>query len=179
MSKVIDIKVPNIGDFSDVEIIEIHVAAGDDIVRDAPIITLESDKASMEVPASHSGRVQALKVQLGDKVSEGDTVLSLVLEEDSTGTAESKPKNTAPSAAASPETTADDDGTLHCDLVVLGSGPGGYSAAFRAADLGLKTVLVERNETLGGVCLNVGCIPSKALLHAAKVMSEAMACATM
>ena len=173
MSKVIDIKVPNIGDFSDVEIIEIHVAAGGDIARDAPIITLESDKASMEVPASHSGRVQALKVQLGDKVSEGDTVLSLVLEEDSTGAAESEPKNTAPSTAPSPETTTDDDGTLHCDLVVLGSGPGGYSAAFRAADLGLKTVLVERNETLGGVCLNVGCIPSKALLHAAKVMSEA------
>ena len=173
MSKVIDIKVPNIGDFSDVEIIEIHVAAGGDIARDAPIITLESDKASMEVPASHSGRVQALKVQLGDKVSEGDTVLSLVLEEDSTGAAESEPKNTAPSTAPSPETTTDDDGTLHCDLVVLGSGPGGYSAAFRAADLGLKTVLVERNETLGGVCLNVGCIPSKTLLHAAKVMSEA------
>ena len=173
MSKVIDIKVPNIGDFSDVEIIEIHVAAGDGIVRDAPIITLESDKASMDVPTSHAGRVQALKVKVGDKVSEGDVVLSLVLEEAQTGTVASKPENTAPAATQSPRTTADDDGTAHCDLVVLGSGPGGYSAAFRAADLGLKTILVERNETLGGVCLNVGCIPSKALLHAAKVMSEA------
>ena len=176
MSKVIDIKVPNIGDFSDVEIIEIHVAAGDGIVRDAPIITLESDKASMDVPTSHAGRVQALKVKVGDKVSEGDVVLSLVLEEAQTGTAASKPENTASPATQSPQTAqtaADDDGTAHCDLVVLGSGPGGYSAAFRAADLGLKTILVERNETLGGVCLNVGCIPSKALLHAAKVMSEA------
>ena len=170
MSKVIDIKVPNIGDFSDVEIIEIPVSVGDAVAVDDPILTLESDKASMDVPAGRVGRVQAFKVQVGDKVSEGDTVLSLVLEE---GGAE-QPKDEAPKAAPAPMTNAaDDENTIHCDLAVLGSGPGGYSAAFRAADLGLKTVLIERSETLGGVCLNVGCIPSKALLHAAKVLSEA------
>ena len=172
MSQVIDIQVPNIGDFSDVEIIELHVAAGDAIAVDDTILTLESDKASMDVPASHAGRVQSLKVKVGDKVSEGDTVLSLALEAGETEAAAppaAQTQDKAPTAASA----TDDANTIHCDLVVLGSGPGGYSAAFRAADLGLKTVLIERNETLGGVCLNVGCIPSKALLHAAKVMSEA------
>jgi dihydrolipoamide dehydrogenase len=182
---LIDIKVPDIGDFESVTVIEVLVKAGDTIKPEQSLITVESDKASMEIPASHGGVVKELKVKLGDKVKQGSLIL--LLESSETGSpAEQKPSPppqpsplpgegskgasfTAPApAAASFAGTAD----LECDVLVLGAGPGGYSAAFRAADLGLKVVLVERYASLGGVCLNVGCIPSKALLHVASVMDE-------
>lgn len=170
----IEIKVPDIGDFSDVEIIEVHVSAGDDIAAEDILITLESDKASMEVPASDGGKVTEVKVAVGDKVSQG-SVICLV--EGEAKAEAPKAETAAPAAsetaapaptAASPSGKAD----KHAEILVLGAGPGGYTAAFRAADLGKKVVLVERWDTLGGVCLNVGCIPSKALLHAAKVIAE-------
>ncbi|HYW57953.1 MAG TPA: dihydrolipoyl dehydrogenase [Polaromonas sp.] len=184
---LIDIQVPDIGDFDEVTVIELLVKEGDTIKVDQSLLTVESDKASMEIPASHAGVVKGLKVKLGDKVKQGTVVL--VLEADgvtvpvappAASTSESKPapaqvtpaqaapKTVAPQAPAAFSGNADVD----CDLLVLGAGPGGYSAAFRAADLGLKVVLVERYATLGGVCLNVGCIPSKALLHVAAVMDE-------
>jgi dihydrolipoamide dehydrogenase len=159
---IIDIKVPDIGDFKDVAVIELLVKPGDAIQAEQSLVTVESDKASMEIPSSHAGVVQALKVKLGDKVSEGSVLLAL----DVAGTASAAP---APAPAAASFGGAAD---VECDMLVLGGGPGGYSAAFRAADLGLKVVLVERYATLGGVCLNVGCIPSKALLHVAAVMDE-------
>ncbi|WP_334153299.1 dihydrolipoyl dehydrogenase [Tepidimonas sp.] len=156
---LIDIQVPDIGDFKDVAVIELLVKPGDTVQVDQSLITVESDKASMEIPSSHAGVVKELKVKLGDKVSEGAVILSLEVAGD---------------AAAAAPTAASFGGSadLACDVVVLGGGPGGYSAAFRAADLGLKVVIVERYATLGGVCLNVGCIPSKALLHVAAVMDE-------
>src|SRR5256885_3497836 len=149
-----EVKVPDIGDFTDVPVIEIHVAAGQEVAEEDPLVTLESDKATMDVPAPAAGVVRELKVALGDKVSEGTPIL--VLEPAS---ADGGPPPPAPSER-------------HAQVVVLGGGPGGYTAAFRAADLGLKTILVERYDKLGGVCLNVGCIPSKALLHIARVISE-------
>jgi dihydrolipoamide dehydrogenase len=152
-----DVKVPDIGDFADVPVIEVLVAVGQEVAAEDPLITLESDKATMEVPSPAAGVVTELKVALGDKVSEGMTIL--VLEPASTGAVP-----TPPAPDASPD---------RADVVVLGAGPGGYTAAFRAADLGLRTVLVERYDRLGGVCLNVGCIPSKALLHMARVVNEA------
>jgi dihydrolipoamide dehydrogenase len=183
----IDIQVPDIGDFAEVTVIELIVKVGDTIKPEQSLITVESDKASMEIPSSHGGVVKELKVKLGDKVKEGSLVLVLEGAADAAAPA-SEPKqaeataasvqdavqtiaNSAPvaaPAAASFGGTAD----LDCDLLVLGAGPGGYSAAFRAADLGLKVILVERYAQLGGVCLNVGCIPSKALLHVAAVMDE-------
>ena len=180
----VEIKVPDIGDFAEVTVIELMVKAGDTIAPEQSLITVESDKASMEIPASHGGVVAELKVKLGDKVKQGSVVL--LLEAAATGSAPSPveaPKSSAvqdaPSAAvaapaASAPAASNYTGTvdLECDLLVLGAGPGGYSAAFRAADLGLKVVLVERYASLGGVCLNVGCIPSKALLHVAAVMDE-------
>ncbi|MBC7957625.1 MAG: dihydrolipoyl dehydrogenase, partial [Cytophagales bacterium] len=226
----IDIKVPDIGDFKDVAIIELLVKAGDTIAKDQSLVTVESDKASMEIPSSHAGVVKELKVKVGDKISEGS--LLLTLESATAAIAAAAATTAAPAATAlRPEPTfpvrpepveglaADRAGAstssartevgssartevgssarteggssghtetaaapiaashvggsdFECDLLVLGAGPGGYSAAFRAADLGLKTVLVERFATLGGVCLNVGCIPSKALLHVASVMDE-------
>ncbi len=178
MSEATIVTVPDIGDFKDVEIIEVLVAEGDTVKAEDPLITLESDKATMDVPAPAAGRVKLLKVSVGDRVSEGSEILEL---ETAAAAGETAAKE-APAAAPSPApaepapsshsgaASAGDD--LSCDLVVLGAGPGGYTAAFRAADLGLDTVLVERYDTLGGVCLNVGCIPSKALLHAAKVISE-------
>jgi len=176
----IDIKVPDIGDFSDVSVIELLVKPGDSVKSDQSLITVETDKASMEIPSSHAGVVKDLKVKIGDKVNQGSVILTL----DATGV--EAPAPAAPSASAAPAPAAKapapapaaaayaGSADIECDLVVLGAGPGGYSAAFRAADLGLKTVLVERYPTLGGVCLNVGCIPSKALLHVASVMDEAM-----
>jgi dihydrolipoamide dehydrogenase len=175
----IEVKVPDIGDFKEVAIIELLVKPGDTVAAEQSLITVESDKASMEIPSSHAGVVKEMKVRIGDKVSEGS--LLLVLEGTASVRAEPAPRQgqdvgggsvraepvEAP-AAASYAGGAD----LECDMLVLGAGPGGYSAAFRAADLGLKTVLVERYPTLGGVCLNVGCIPSKALLHVAAVMDE-------
>ena len=175
---IIDIKVPDIGDFKEVAIIELLVKPGDTIKAEQSLITVESDKASMEIPSSHAGVVKELKVALGDKVSEGTLILTLEAAGAAAGTSTSSVRTDAqPPARAEPveaPRAATHTGTadLECDMLVLGAGPGGYSAAFRAADLGMKTVLVERFPTLGGVCLNVGCIPSKALLHVAAVMDE-------
>jgi dihydrolipoyl dehydrogenase len=160
---VIDVKVPDIGDFKDVAVIELLVKPGDTIKAEQSLVTVESDKASMEIPSSAAGVVKELKVKLGDKVSEGSALLTL--EAGAGGGSESA---VAPAASSYTGSAG-----LECDVLVLGSGPGGYSAAFRAADLGMKVVLVERYATLGGVCLNVGCIPSKALLHVAAVIDEA------
>ena len=172
---VIEIKVPDIGDFSDVDVIEVLVKAGDTVAVDDALITLESDKASMDIPSSAAGTVKEMKITVGGKASEG-TVICL-LEVAGAAAAASVPAPAAPApapkaapapAGASYKGKAD----VSCQMLVLGAGPGGYTAAFRAADLGMQTVLVERWSTLGGVCLNVGCIPSKALLHAAKVIDE-------
>src|SRR5256885_8731319 len=157
-----EVKVPDIGDFTDVPVIEIHVAAGQEVAEEDPLVTLESDKATMDVPAPAAGVVRELKVAIGDKVSEGTPIL--VLEPASADGAGPAPAEPAPAA---------ETGEHEAQVVVLGGGPGGYTAAFRAADLGLKTILVERYETLGGVCLNVGCIPSKALLHLPRLINEA------
>ena len=181
---LLEIKVPDIGDFADVAVIELLVKPGDTIRPEQSLITVESDKASMEIPASHGGVVKELKVKLGDKVKEGSVVLLLEVEAAGAIAPVSASKQAVAKFATSPAATqngvspapaaASFVGTadLDCDVLVLGAGPGGYSAAFRAADLGLKVVLVERYATLGGVCLNVGCIPSKALLHVASVMDE-------
>jgi dihydrolipoamide dehydrogenase len=180
----IEVKVPDIGDFKDVPIIEVFVKAGDTLKAEDPLVTLESDKATMDVPSPAAGTVKELKVKLGDKVSEGSVILTLHTA--ATG-ATAAPKSAAPPSAPSspaavpPRTAGPAPGAatysgkadVECEMIVIGSGPGGYSAAFRSADLGMKTVLVERYSTLGGVCLNVGCIPSKALLHIAAVMDEA------
>lgn len=169
-----EVLVPDIGDFKEVEVIEVLVKPGDAIAKDQSLITVESDKASMEIPSSAAGVVKELRVKLGDKVSKGSAVLLI---EASELAAETTSAATAPAAAVSGEpasgSAAEDQPDIDCDVLVLGAGPGGYSAAFRSADLGKKTVLVERYATLGGVCLNVGCIPSKALLHVAAVMDEA------
>jgi dihydrolipoamide dehydrogenase len=172
---LIEIKVPDIGDFKEVTVIEVLVKPGDTIKVEQSLITVESDKASMEIPSSAAGVVQAMKVAVGDKVAEGRVLLML-----ETGAAAAAPAPAAPQAPATSQPVAEapvaaryaGGADLQCEMLVLGAGPGGYSAAFRAADLGLKTVLVERFPTLGGVCLNVGCIPSKALLHVAAVMDE-------
>ena len=182
----IEVKVPDIGDFKDVAVIELLVKPGDRVAVDQSLITVESDKASMEIPSSAAGVVKELRVKLGDKVSQGSPLL--VLEGEGAGAASPRraaapspspspspapaPAATAPTPAAPVAARHSGGVDLECDLLVLGGGPGGYSAAFRAADLGMKAVLVERYATLGGVCLNVGCIPSKALLHVAAVMDE-------
>lgn len=179
---VIEIKVPDIGDFSDVDVIEVLVKAGDTVAVDDALITLESDKASMDIPSSHAGTVKEMKIATGGKASEG-TVICL-MEVAGAAAAPSAPAPAAPApapkaapapapvAAAPAGATYKGKADVSCQMLVLGAGPGGYTAAFRAADLGMQTVLVERWSTLGGVCLNVGCIPSKALLHAAKVIDE-------
>jgi dihydrolipoamide dehydrogenase len=172
----IEAKVPDIGDFKDVEVIEVHVQAGDQLAAEDPMITLESDKASMEVPAPEAGTVKEMRVKAGDRVSEGDLILVLeteAAEERKAGPKQPEKKEEKPKQAAAPTKAQAGRGDIQAEVLVLGSGPGGYTAAFRAADLGKKVVLVERYPTLGGVCLNVGCIPSKALLHAAKVIAEA------
>lgn len=166
------ISVPDIGDFSDVEVIEIHVAVGDTLAAEQSLITLETDKAAMEVPSPVAGKVTSLAVKVGDLVSKGSAILELSA--DASQAADAAP---AASEAVSQSAPATDEAGLLADdardLVVIGAGPGGYAAAFRAADLGLKVTLIERWPQLGGVCLNVGCIPSKALLHAAKVIEDA------
>jgi dihydrolipoamide dehydrogenase len=189
MSNVIEVKVPDIGDFKDIPVIEVLVKPGDAVNKEDALVTLESDKATMEVPAPVAGTVKELKIKVGDKVSEGSLILLL------DGAAAAKAEATAqpavpqkteaprqapaPAAAKAPSAPAATSagpvvkGDIHAEVVVLGSGPGGYTAAFRAADLGKQTVLIERYPVLGGVCLNVGCIPSKALLHAARVIAEA------
>ena len=182
MSEAKEIRVPDIGDFDAVEIIEVLVSPGDPIEAEASLITLESDKATMEVPAPFDGTIESISVSVGDKVAEGDVIGTAQPAEAAAETAaeaapaENTPEPetastpsepaTQPAASAAPAET-------DCDVLVIGAGPGGYSAAFRAADLGLRTILIERYASLGGVCLNVGCIPSKALLHAAKVIDEA------
>lgn len=186
----IEVKVPDIGDYSDVPVIEVLVAVGDTVKKDQGLVTLESDKATLEVPSSAAGVVKEIKVKLGDTLSEGAVVVVL----DAEGAAEAPAKAAAPTPAAAapaskppvtpshrapaepaapkPALSSGKPADIECEMVVLGSGPGGYTAAFRAADVGLDTVLVERYASLGGVCLNVGCIPSKALLHAAAVIDD-------
>lgn len=188
---IINIEVPDIGDFAEVAVIELLVAPGEQVRAEQSLVTVESDKASMEIPSSHAGRVVELRVQLGDKVAQGSVLLTLDVA-DSAGAsaceapapgaaqAQAKPADVQPTSApfavntvAKAESAVSGTSDLDCDLLVLGGGPGGYSAAFRAADLGLRVVLVERYAALGGVCLNVGCIPSKALLHLAALIDEA------
>ena len=181
---IVEVKVPDIGDFKEVEVIELMVKVGDTIKVDQSLITVESDKASMEIPSSHAGVVKVVKVKVGDKVAEGSLLLLVEAVGAATATAAASapaapaPAPVAPVAASAPAVPApvasgySGQVDVQCDMMVLGAGPGGYSAAFRAADLGLNTVLVEKYSTLGGVCLNVGCIPSKALLHVAAVIDE-------
>jgi dihydrolipoamide dehydrogenase len=191
---LVEVKVPDIGDFKDVAVIELLVKPGDAIKAEQSLVTVESDKASMEIPSTHAGVVKELKVKLGDKVSEGSVLLTLEAAAAAVSSSppppaegwvgagagagapmpppQPSPKGGGSNTAAQGAATYSGSADLECDMLVLGSGPGGYSAAFRAADLGMKVVLVERYATLGGVCLNVGCIPSKALLHVAAVMDE-------
>jgi dihydrolipoamide dehydrogenase len=175
VSSVEEVRVPDIGDFTDVPIIEIHVSPGDEVTPEDPLVTLESDKATMDVPAPQAGTVKQLSVKIGDRVSEGSILMTL--ETDGAGPsakqAPAEDEAKVEREPAPPPPSPDAGGEYDAQVVVIGSGPGGYTAAFRAADLGLKTILIERYETLGGVCLNVGCIPSKALLHAARVIAEA------
>jgi dihydrolipoamide dehydrogenase len=184
----IEIKVPDIGDFKDVPVIELLVKPGDTIAKEDPLVTLESDKATMEVPSTHAGTVKELRVKVGDKVSQGSLIA--VLDSSAAETAVASPPPPSKSDAEAlkgaiaqsgaksvrdtlTSTLASLEADFHAEVLVLGAGPGGYTAAFRAADLGKKVVLVERYATLGGVCLNVGCIPSKALLHAARIITDA------
>jgi dihydrolipoamide dehydrogenase len=182
----IELRVPDLGDFHDVPVIELLVAPGDVVAKDQGLLMLESDKATLEVPASHAGRVRELRVKPGDRLNAGDVVAVLDADADADATAPapasaastSSASVSAPPPAVEPSAPAAhaSDGRaadITCGLVVIGAGPGGYTAAFRAADLGLDVVLVERYPSLGGVCLNVGCIPSKALLHAAALLDEA------
>ncbi len=175
MSQTIEVKVPDIGDFKDVAVIEVAVKTGDRVEKDQSLITLETDKAAMEVPCPASGVVKEMKIKVGDKVSQGSVILNLESEdreqktEVSASSAEPIHQPANLSSAPSPQSSAD----LHAEVLVLGAGPGGYTAAFRAADLGKQVVMIEKHASLGGVCLNVGCIPSKALLHVAEVITEA------
>jgi dihydrolipoamide dehydrogenase len=181
LSNEINVALPDIGDFKDVEIIEILVAPGDEIKKEDTLITLESDKATMDIPSPAAGIVKQLKVKVGDRVSQGSLILTLEsatvqkaasASPPSTGGDKREGELTPPPTPLKGEEKSHVKSDLHAEVVVLGSGPGGYTAAFRSADLGRKTVLIERYATLGGVCLNVGCIPSKALLHIARVISE-------
>ena len=177
----VEIKVPDIGDFDNVEVVEIMVGVGDQINLDDSLISVESDKAVMEIPSSESGIIKEVKVSIGDLVSEGSVIFSVEADKTSTD-ADSKVEQQLVAEDATPAAEAqtapiaaayDGDIDIETEVVVLGSGPGGYTAAFRAADLGKQVVLIEKDSSLGGVCLNVGCIPSKALLHVAEVVSEA------
>ena len=178
---LIEVKIPDIGDFKDVDVVEVLVKVGDKVEKEQSLLSLESDKATIEIPSPHAGVVKELRVKVGDKLSQGATVLMLEESSGAAAPAAASPVNLAPpssspapSPSPSPAVAAfGGPADLSCDVLVLGAGPGGYSAAFRAADLGMSVVLVERYATLGGVCLNVGCIPSKALLHVAAVMDEA------
>ena len=194
---LIEVKVPDIGDFKEVEIIELLVNVGDTIKVDQSLITVESDKASMEIPSSHAGIIKELKIKVGDKVAMGSLMLMLESAEAAAPAPApapsaapvpapaaapapapapapvAAPASATPAAAAPVATAFAGKADIECDTLVFGAGPGGYTAAFRAADLGQKVVMIERYATLGGVCLNVGCIPSKALLHAAKVITDA------
>ena len=175
MSKTVEVRVPDIGDFEQVEVIDILLSPGDPVNVEDSLITLESDKAAMDIPSPVAGVVKEITVAVGDRVSEGSVIAMVEAEE--AGEAEPEPVEapveTAPEQPAPAPVADAPDADMHAEVLVLGSGPGGYTAAFRAADLGRKVVLVERHANIGGVCLNVGCIPSKALLHAAKVIDEA------
>ena len=185
MSQTIEVKVPDIGDFKGVSVIEVFVKSGDKIEAEQSLIALETDKAAMEVPSPAAGVVKSLQVKVGDKVSEGNVILTLEQEQGAMNKEQVKPAASAPAVATSkspvpapapasaPAPQSFKKGDIHAEVLVLGAGPGGYTAAFRAADLGKQVVLIEKHIKLGGVCLNVGCIPSKALLHVAKVISEA------
>ena len=176
MNDAVEIKVPDIGDFKDIDVIEVLVKPGDTVQKETSLITVESDKATMEIPSPVAGVVKEMKLKVGDKVSEGTLIMLLDIGA-SAGAGGPQPAAAAaiPPAAAVAAAPAPASGKadLHAEVLVLGAGPGGYSAAFRAADLGKQVVLIERHQALGGVCLNVGCIPSKALLHAARVVTEA------
>jgi len=179
MTQLIEIKVPDVGDFKEVPVIEILVHPGDNVEKETSLITLETDKATIEIPAPQNGTVKEIKVKIGDTVSEGSIILTLEPITDSTDSPPYTKKDTkaeiAPPLASptSTQSTSIPRGDIHADVAILGAGPGGYTAAFRAADLGKKVILIERYPVLGGVCLNVGCIPSKALLHMAKVVTDA------
>ena len=180
----VDLVIPDLGEFSDVDVIEVLVRPGDEVSAEDPLITLETDKASMDVPATHAGTVSALNVKVGDRVNAGDIFMTLdasvLVESEATVILDREVQEEILSYAAATHEKSHQPGskaTYHGQLVVIGSGPGGYTAAFRAADLGMQVILVERYPILGGVCLNVGCIPSKALLHAARVIDDAAAMA--
>lgn len=172
MSELKTITLPDLGDVDTIEVIEVAVHVGDKIEKEQTLITLESDKATMDIPAEIEGRVTELLVQVGDKVNNGDPILVVDSTSENTTTEVKEPESTATDNSPVKKLTPEQQGDMHAEVLVLGAGPGGYTAAFRAADLGKKVILVERFPTLGGVCLNVGCIPSKALLHVAKVMAE-------
>ena len=173
MTQSIEIIVPDVGDFQDIPVIEVLVKPGEQVEKEASLITLETDKATMDVPSPHSGVIKKIKVKVGDKVSQGSIILILETIAVDAEPATNKHDSTTDTNHKASIATGTDTGDIHAEVVVLGAGPGGYTAAFRAADLGKKVVLIERYSTLGGVCLNVGCIPSKALLHVAKIISEA------
>jgi len=170
----IDLLLPDIGEFENVEVIEIHVAAGDKVNAEDPILTLESDKATMDIPSPFAGTIKQLTVTLGDRISE-DSKLGVIASDEAAVSDKPAGVEAAAAAKSKPEPAAKSagDADMSAEVLVLGAGPGGYTAAFRAADLGKKVVLVERYDSLGGVCLNVGCIPSKALLHTAQIINEA------
>jgi dihydrolipoamide dehydrogenase len=188
MSAATEVKVPDIGDFESVSVIEVLVKPGDTVKLEQSLVTVESDKASMEIPSTHAGVVKEVKVKVGDKVAQGSVLVTVESSDTASPSPQPSPQRGegAKAAAPPPQPSPSEGGSqqpmpagsysggvdLECDMLVLGAGPGGYSAAFRAADIGMKTVIVERYATLGGVCLNVGCIPSKALLHVASVMDE-------
>ena len=174
MAELKKIHIPNIGDFDSVEVIEVMVKVGDKINIEDSLITVESDKASMDIPSPASGLIKSIDIKVGDEVKEGSLILSIDSEiEDSSGEKAPEEKKQATQKKEVQSAPQGDKSDEEYDVAVLGSGPGGYTAAFRAADLGLKVVLIERYTTIGGVCLNVGCIPSKALLHTAKVITDA------
>ena len=178
---VIKVNVPDVGDFKDIPVIEVLVKPGDQVQKEDSLLTLESDKATMDVPSPLKGTVKEVHVEMNDRVSEGRLIFSIETENEQLAERSSEINQTLSNLSeddrSTPDVTISSENVaissdLHAEVVVLGSGPGGYTAAFRAADLGKKVVLIEQHSTLGGVCLNVGCIPSKALLHAAKVIEE-------
>ncbi len=173
MTQTIDVSVPDIGDYTNIPVIEVLVKPGVHVEKETPLITLETDKATMDIPSPQSGVVKEIKVKVGDKISQGSLIMILETSVTTTNPAENERDSAAVTNNKTPVATGTDISDIHAEVVVLGAGPGGYTAAFRAADLGKKVVLIERYPALGGVCLNVGCIPSKALLHVAKIITEA------
>ncbi|HNA83795.1 MAG TPA: FAD-dependent oxidoreductase, partial [Thiobacillaceae bacterium] len=173
MSQSIEIRVPDIGNFKNVEVIDLLVRAGDTVAKDTSLLTVESDKAALDIPCPQAGVVEKMLVKVGDKISEGTPILMLAADAPGGAVGDRREAESPPTPAPHASPLTPHAAELHAQVLVLGAGPGGYTAAFRAADLGLKVVLVERFPSLGGVCLNVGCIPSKALLHTARLITEA------